>query len=206
MRALPHLLKHVPSSRLFDECLKLFFEGNAQITYQKLIHYDYLRVLFPQMVHAHAHPSHEKMIQLSLQATDKRFAEKDSINPAFLLSVFLWPALQASIHRMKDKKNKFYMQLHHAINEIIRTQLETVMISKRFQFTMQAIWILQFQLEKRRPSRIMTIFQHRYFRAAFDFMALRVHSGEITSEIFDWWKEFQFSDEATQAKMIDNLK
>ena len=207
--ALPNLLKHVPPPRLFDECLKLFFEGNAFVTYQKLVHYRYMDALFPQTMHAlrssFHHHINEKLIMQALHATDQRLQNNDSVNPGFLLAVFLWPVLRARIEKIKNKKNKFYLQLHQIIHDVMRTQLQSVMIPKRLQFIMQTIWMQQFYLEKRRKSRVLTVFSNRYFRAAFDFMALRVTSGEITSEIYDWWKAFQFSDEAAQAKMIDQL-
>ena len=203
--ALPHLLKHVPTSRLFDECLKLFFEGNSVVTFDKLQHYRYTDVLFPQMSHMHDHAAHAKMVHAALKATDHRIASGESVNPAFLFAVFLWPALQKEVHHFRHEKKKFYMQLNQAIHRVSEKQLETVMISKRFQFAMQAMWILQFQLEKRRPARIMTVFNHRYFRAAFDFMALRVECGEVSPAIFNWWKAFQLANAVEQQKMIDKL-
>jgi poly(A) polymerase len=203
--ALPHLLKHVPTSRLFDECIKLFFEGNAEVVFEKLQHYRYLAVLFPQVACMHDHPKHEKMVSLALKATDDRVRGGETVNPAFLFSVFLWPALQAEIHHFRHEKKKFFMRLHKAIDDVVNKQLETVMISKRFQYVIHAVWVLQFQLEKRRPSRILTVFQHRYFRAAIDFMQLRVASGEISADIFNWWKCFQDASAEEQQKMIEKL-
>lgn len=209
LKALPQLLKHVPTSRLFDECLKLFFEGNAVVTYQKLVHYHYLRTLFPELVHvmhANRNAIHEKLIRRALEATDTRFKAGESVNPGFLFAVFLWPVLQLHLSQMKNKKNKFFMRLHQFIHDIIKTQTDSMMIPKRLQFTMQAIWVLQFQLTKRRPNRITTIFNHRYFRAAFDFMELRVQCGEIPSDDLDWWREFQLLDADGQQKMIEKLR
>lgn len=208
LRALTHLLQHVPPSRLFDECLKLFFEGNAWVTYQKLLHYNYLSVLFPQTTYVlqnKKNKTNEQLIELAMTSTDTRIQENNSVNPAFLLAILLWPVLQMRIATIKNKKIKFYFQLHQFIHDIMKTQLQSIMIPKRFQFAMQTIWIMQFQLEMRRKSRIFVVFHHRYFRAAFDFMGLRVKAGEISSEIYDWWQEFQFSDAKTQEKMIEGL-
>ncbi|MCX7126245.1 MAG: polynucleotide adenylyltransferase PcnB [Gammaproteobacteria bacterium] len=207
LRSLTHLLQHVPPSRLFDECIKLFFAGDAWLTYQKLVQYDYLTVLFPQTVKAlQKHDkTQEKLIELALISTDTRLKENNSVNPAFLLAVFLWPVLHLKIAGMKEKKLKFYFQLHQFIHDIIQTQLKSIMIPKRLQFAMQTMWVLQFQLEKRRKSRIMVAYEHRYFRAAVDFMELRVQAGEMAPEIFNWWKAFQLADIATQEKMIEKL-
>ncbi|OGT53763.1 MAG: hypothetical protein A3E84_03570 [Gammaproteobacteria bacterium RIFCSPHIGHO2_12_FULL_42_13] len=203
--ALPHLLQHVPASRLFDECLKLFFKGNASDTFKALHHYHYLEVLFPQVIEALSIPKFEKLIQLALMETDTRFVKGDSLNPAFLFSVFLWPAFQLKIEKFRNKKNKLYFQIHQSIDEVMEQQLKTVTITRRNQFAMQAIWILQFQLERRRKSRIAMIASHRYFRAAVDFMGLRVRAGETSDEIFEWWKKFQLADEKGRGKMISAL-
>lgn len=208
LKSLSHLLRHVSSSRLFDESLKLFFEGNAWSTYQKLLHYDFLKVLFPQTMSAlHAHPdsSHEKLIRLAMQATDTRVHAKESTNPGFLLAVLLWPVLQSNWAKVKNKRDKFFMQLHQVVDDVIKIQLEAIMVPRRFQYIIEAIWIMQFQLEKRRPKRILTLLNHRYFRASFDFMALRVEAGEITPAIFNWWQTFQLADADTQQNMIDAL-
>lgn len=209
LKSLSHLLKHVATSRLYDECLKLFFEGNASLTYQKLLHYHYMGVLFPQtmnVLHAKKDMFAEKLIQLAMDATDARIQSGNSVNPAFLLAVLLWPVLQAQLSTMQNKKDKFFFRLFQMISDIIKTQVNAMMIPKRLQFAIQAIWILQFQLEKRRKSRIYNTYQHRYFRAAFDFMGLRVQAGEMTSDCFDWWEKFQSVNASEQQKMIEVLK
>lgn len=209
LKSLSHLLQHVPSSRLYDECLKLFFEGNAWETYQKLVHYHYMHVLFPQMMyvlHEHKNKSHEKLIYLAMTATDARLKADESVNPAFLFAVLLWPALQEGVAKIKNKKTKFYFRLHQIISDVIRLQVESMMIPKRLQFAIQAIWVLQYQLQKRRPNRIFSTLHHRYFRAAFDFMGLRVQAGEINAEHYEWWKHFQTMDVQAQESLVESLK
>lgn len=208
LKALPHLLQHVPTSRLYDECLKLFFDGNAWVTYEILVHYYYMHTLFPQTMYAlHTHKkSYTKLIELAMKATDARIKAEESVNPAFLLAVLLWPELQEQVSKIKNKKVKFYLRLHQLISDVIHLQVESMMIPKRLQFAIQAIWVLQFQLEKRRPSRILNTFHHRYFRAAFDFMGLRVQSGETTAEHYEWWKQFQLLDTEAQNALVEKLK
>lgn len=207
VKTLPHLLQHVPPSRLYDECMKLFFEGNAWLTYKKLVHYHYMHALFPQTMYAISnHPIHEKLIHLSLEATDARLKSGESVNPAYLFAVFLWPALQERVSKIKNKKGKFYFQLHQIIDDVLQLQVQSIMIPKRLQFAIQAIWILQYQLETRRRKRILSALHHRYFRAAFDFMGLRVQAGEINAEHYEWWKYFQTLDDAAKQTLVDGLK
>ncbi|HLB56185.1 MAG TPA: polynucleotide adenylyltransferase PcnB [Coxiellaceae bacterium] len=208
VKTLSHLLQHVPTSRLYDENLKLFFEGNAWATYQKLVQYRYMHALFPQTMHAlqSEKKSHAKLIELAMKATDARLKTGDSVNPAFLLAILLWPELQEQVSTIQNKKVKFYLRLHQFIIDIIHAQVEAMMIPKRLQFVIQAIWVLQFQLEKRRPNRILNTFHHRYFRAAFDFMGLRVQAGEINAEHYEWWKQFQTLDAQAQEALIESYR
>jgi poly(A) polymerase len=209
LKSLSHLLQHVPTSRLFDESLKLFFEGNALATYEKLLEYRYMDVLFPQTMHAlhsHKNKKHDQLIRLAMKATDDRLQMNESVNPAFLLAILLWPALTAVVAKIKNKKTKFYFQLHQIISDVIHQQVQAMMIPKRLQFAIQAIWILQFQLQNPRKKRVRTIYQHRYFRAAFDFMGLCVEAGETTPEYFNWWKHFQTIDVDAQDKLIEQIK
>lgn len=208
LKKLMHLLQHVPNARLFDECLKLFFEGNAHVTYQKLAHYDFLTVLFPQLAHILQHDQHSvyhKMIDLAMRTTDARIKSNDSVNPGYLLAVLLWPVLQIQLIAMKNKNDKFFMKLHQLSHDVIERQLQAIMIPKRLQFMMQTMWVLQFQLEKRRPKRIFNLFQHRYFRAAVDFLELRVQAGEIKADVYEWWKAFQWANVDDQKAMIQQL-
>lgn len=207
--SLSHLLQHVPPSRLFDELIKLFFEGHGVAVYRALADHDYLSVLFPQTTHVlthHKNNTYQRLIDLAVAATDKRLCAGQSVNPGFLLAVFLWPALQYELNQSRYKKNKFFMRLHHVIGDVLQKQVEVTMISRRYQTTMQSIWLLQFYLEKRRPKRIMHSFNHRYFRAAYDFMCLRAEAGESLSEACEWWRNFQDANQSKQQAMIDALR
>jgi len=203
--SLSSLLQHVPASRLFDECVKLFFEGNAVLSFEKLSHYGYLAVLFSQLSAVQHKAAYQTMVELALKATDHRVRHQETANPAFLFAVFLWPALQMGISHFKHEKKRFFMRLHQAIQDVIEKQLKSVMFPKRTQFAIQIIWVLQSQLEKRRASRIKAIAENRYFRAAIDFMEIRVKAGDISDEIFQWWKAYQLADIVTQEKMIAEL-
>lgn len=207
--SLPQLLQHVPSARLFDEVLKLFFEGNAVASYEKLQQYDFLAALFPDTVRALAaekRPVGKTLIQLAMQATDERLASDQSVNPGFLFSVLLWPVLQMALVRITNRQRKFFMQLHQAIHDVIAREVAVVMIPKRFQAVIQSVWLLQFYLERRRPKRVLNTLNHRYFRAALDFMGLRVEAGECDDKLFKWWTDFYAANNTCRQEMIDALR
>lgn len=206
---LSNLLWHVPPARLFDEVLKLFFEGNALVTFKVLLHFGYMRVLFPQTFHAiekRQNPLDMGVIQLAMKATDSRFAKGQSLNPGFLMAVLLWPAVQDVLVEEKPKHKRYFQVLHAAIEIVLSEQMKTVTIPRRLTAMMSAVWLLQYHLIKRRGNRVYRTLGHRYFRAAFDFLELRVKSGELYQEEYQWWKRFQQEDVEGRARMVDKLK
>lgn len=205
---LSHLLWHVAPARLFDEMLKLFFEGNAFVTYKSLLHYGYMRVLFPAIFEAikeRRQATDTQLIKLAMLATDERFANNQSLNPGFLLAILLWPALQLSLTEQQQKSRYFYQTFHTAMDELLQKQMKTISIPKRLTAMMRAVWLLQYHLMKRRGKRAYRALSHRYFRAAYDFLELRTKSGEPYQEIVDWWREFQEASHERREELLENL-
>lgn len=204
---LSHLLQHVPPARLFEEVLKMFFKGYATKTYKRLQCYGYLKVLFPSACNAmekRKNKIDEQLIQSAMLATDRRYYKGQPINPAFLFAILLWPAVQLLLEE-KEEKTKFYQIFHRAIERVIREQNQSVTIPRRFSVMISSIWILQYHLSRRRPGRVLRLVHHRYFRAAIDFLELRVKSGEPLRPFVKWWRRFQYANEMSRQKMIDKL-
>ena len=205
---LAHLLSHLPPSRLFEEILKLFFKGYAVLTYQRLQRYGYLEVLFTYTARALAQPDtdlYHRLIELACAATDERVATDKSVNPGFLFAILLWPALQQRLSQQQAKQCKLYQAMHQALEQVIADQLETIKIPKRFTTMIRAIWLLQYHLISRRGKRVWRTFNHRYFRAAYDFLALRAEIGEPYQEAVDWWTCFQKAKRSGRQRMIKDL-
>lgn len=202
------LLSQVPHARLFDEILKLFFEGNAAASYQQLKETGYMQTLFPHSMEIIAKKNavdYAQLITLAMHASDERFANQKSLNPGFLLGVLLWPVVQQLLQKYFEKHKRFFPALHHGISAAIDRQLATVIIPRRFTTMMRAVWTLQYHLERRRPKRIFRIFYQRYFRASFDFLALRAEAGEPLQDLVSWWQDFQDGDKKERLKMIQDL-
>lgn len=202
------LLQPISSSRLFDEVLKLFFAGSAYASFQALQKYDFLKVFFPHYVDAlkSTRAKHyEALVTEAMVATDDRYRNEQSLNPGFLFSVMLWPALQELIHAHPARKNKFHFVLHHAMAEVLKKQLQVLSIPKRLTAMMRDIWMLQYHLKQRRGKRVYRTLNHRYYRAAIDFMMLRAKVGEPVDSLVEWWKKFQLADENERHAMLEIL-
>ena len=206
---LTELLQHVPPSRLFDEVLKLFFTGNAFASYERLKHHDFLKILFPQYVSvlSTAEAAHyQALVEEAMHATDYRYKNDQSLNPGFLFSVLLWPALQELIQANPLHKKKLFYVLHKSIEEVLDRELVVISIPKRLTAMMRDIWMLQYHLKQRRGKRVYRTLNHRYYRAAIDFMMLREKVGEPVAELVTWWRNFQSADEALQKQLLDALQ
>jgi poly(A) polymerase len=68
---------------------------------------------------------------------------------------------------------------------------------------MREIWSLQPRFEKRIGSSPLTLVEQPRFRAAFDFMRLRVQSGELEEELGNWWEEFSLCEPEQRVRMLE---
>ncbi len=117
--------------------------------------------------------------------------------------MLLWPAIQKKLQ--EHPQQKFHLALRHAIEEVLKNQMEVLVIPHRLTAMMRAIWLLQYYLIKPRGQRAYRTFFHRYFRAAFDFLELRVKVGEPYGEIFNWWQKFRYAQTEEREQMLKDL-
>lgn len=206
IKTLKDLIWNVPPARLFEEVLKLFFTGHAYKTFQVLQDYDYFSILFPQTIQAiQKLPEFSKLIEKALLNTDNRIKHDQSVNPAFLLAVFLWGPFQLELKNQKKQHHKIFIAQQKASDQVIRNQLETITIPKRFTQVIKEIWELQYRLPKRYGKRAFQTLTMRRFRAAYDFLLLRADVDDSWQELADWWTQFQSADETEQESMLEKL-
>jgi poly(A) polymerase len=205
---LGHLLLNVSSARMFEEVLKLFHGGYALETYEMLRHYGLFRYLFPLTEDSLAgEDEHYPRLLLprALANTDQRIEEDKPVNPAFLFSAILWEPVRLVMERKIAQGQHPYEALQQAGEEVLRDELRHVSIPKRFSFPMREIWALQPRLARRQGKHAFRMLEHKRFRAAYDFLLLRAHAGEVPQELADWWTGFQEVDEAGRAAMVQSL-
>jgi len=180
------LLSAVPAARLFEDILKLFYCGHAKRAFELLRHYGLFEILFPLTdTILSSHPQKEHYLTLvvkSCENTDERLRQNLSLNPAFLFAVLLWPALQVKVEQHLAEGKKPYVAFEKGVNEVIAQQLKTVAIPKRHTAIVREIWALQRVMEKRIHRHMNWALAHPRFRAAYDFLLLRLQSGETSLE------------------------
>jgi poly(A) polymerase len=204
MRELASLLHHVPPARMLDEVLKLFHSGHAVETMDMLRDAGLFRHLFPftEQCLVEGGPN---ISTLALANTDQRIREGKPVIPAFLFASMLWEPLRTDTEKLVDTGMPQRAAEATATTDLLRDQSQYVSLPRRLTVVMKEIWSLQSRLERRQPRTIMSTLQHKRFRAAYDFLLLRVETGEASREIADWWTSIQDCPSPEQHKMIKAL-
>ena len=204
------LLTHVSSARLFDEITKLFFSGNALKTFHLLKDQDLLRYLLPHTTLALEHPERHQEIALfidtMLEQTDARILADKGVNPAFLYAAMLWYPCQLEVQKRLSTTEHRYQAYEEASQSVINAQMKSIAIPRRLIGILREIWQMQFQLEKRAPSRVLSLVYLQRFRASYDFLLLRAVALPKLAPLADWWTRFYEGDEDQRAEMITLLR
>jgi len=209
------LMANIPAARMFEEFLKLFISGKAEVTFEQLKKYDLFRYFFPatdQMLSEGTHHHIERFIVQALKNTDSRINNEQRVTPAFLFAAMLWYPLQSHIERIRNGQPHMSPQdiFFAALAEIMSEQQQSIAIPKRFQAVMKDIWILQDKLSRRDGKRAYKALEHQKFRAGYDFLLLRaeIESTQENDELHElakWWTDFQSNDHNTQELMIKSV-
>lgn len=199
------LLQHVPAARLFEEVLKLFHHGQALKTYELLLHYRLFEQLFPQTANCLEQETAGTLLEIACQNTDQRVKAGKTVSPSFLFAVFLWPAVQTRVRHALTRHTPLVIAYQQAISYVLTAQQKKIMLPKRYSSAVREIWELQNRLLQRRSFMIPQLMQHPRFRAAYDFILLRVQIQEIPAEIGEWWTDFLQLNETQQKKWLESI-
>jgi len=194
------LLDGIPSSRLYEEVLKLFLDGFALQNFELLRHYNLFRHLFPEtdaLLDEDPGGPAATLLTHGLGDTDQRIQEDKPVTPAFLFAVLLWPVYMAEHGAALAECGKPFQAVQLAGSRTVSLQAQHIAIPKRFSYPMRDIWALQPRFASLRGKRPFRLFANGRFRAAWDFLLLRSRSGEDLDELCDWWARFQ---EATESE------
>ena len=186
------LLADVAPARLFDEFSKMFLHGHGQCAFDLLRKHALVDVLFRLA------PGGEEIARMALANTDQRVAEGKPVTPGFLLAAFLWreycDRVQSLPGQRLRKQGALAEEREEAASAVLRAQQETVAAPRRHGYFVRDVWALQPRFERTTPKNAAKLLAHRRFRAAYDFLLLRVQAGEAPAELGAWWTEAQTGD------------
>ena len=175
------MLTAIPPARLFDEFAKMFLNGHGECAFDLLSRYGLAEILFPLL--------DRPMIRQALASTDQRVAENKPVTEGFLVAALLWREYQQRIKGLNARPNA--EDRDEAACAVLAAQRRTIAVPRRHGYFVRDVWALQPILERRTASGIAHALAHRRFRAAYDFLLLRVEAGEVAAELGDWWTKAQ---------------
>jgi len=76
------------------------------------------------------------------------------------------------------------------------------LIPRRAAVPIREIWELQLRLENPRLRRPARLLENRRFRAAYDFLLLRIEAGDADPAHGNWWTRLQEADLSQREQLI----
>jgi len=188
------LLDGIPPARLLDEFQKLFLAGFGQRAFELLLQYRMLEHLFPATAAWLAQEPDgmtARLVRAGLANTDRRVAEDRPVTPMFLFAVLLFGPVSAAAQRRFEAGSQAGQAIAEAVDEVVREQNHRIGIPKRYSIPMREMLALQPRFHRRQGRRALGFIGHPRFRAAYDFLLLRVEAGGEDAAIGQWWTEIQ---------------
>ncbi|MCG9713428.1 polynucleotide adenylyltransferase PcnB [Shewanella insulae] len=189
------LLKDIPAARMYEEVLKLFFNGQAQNNFAMMRDFGLFAPLFPLVDNLLEEdskgPSH-KMAKAIMRNTDQRVEQDKSVTPAFFYAAMLWyPLSQRADDIALESGLSQYDAFYAAMGDVMEQQCRTISIPRRFSTPAKDIWQLQLRFERNQGTRAFKFIEHPKFRAAYDLLLLRAEAeGGNLAKTAAWWKSF----------------
>ena len=191
---LASLLGEAAPARLFEEMLKLFLSGHAVASFEGLEAHGLLGALLPETAAAlrsNRSGALRRMLLQGLANTDARVAADEPVSPAFLFALLLWPAYCRALAGLQAQGMHAEEAQRRAADRVTLHQVQTIALPKRFSLPMQEIWLLQTRFSSRQRKRVFRLLAHPRFRAAFDFLVLRLAASDTHAADVEFWREAQ---------------
>ena len=202
IRRLAPLLEHVPPARLYDEMLKLLMSGHASACVRQLREEGLSKGVLPLLDVILEQPLGERFVTLALAQTDERVQSGRPVSPAFLFAALLWHEVLAASKARQAKGERPLPALEAAMDRVLDAQFEKLALTRKLTAIMREVWVLQPRFEHRGGQRPYRLVESPRFRMAYDFLALRAASGEVSAELEAWWRAFQSADAETRQAML----
>ena len=200
------LIDHVPSSRLFDETLKLLTCGHAMDCLRQLQAAGLHKGLLPLVDAIFREEGGEQFVERALARTDARVRAGKTISPSFLFAALLWKLVNKRWQALCAEGEHPSQALIQAADSVVAEQTRTLAIQRRFQADMREIWFMQPRFERVNAKAIWRMMEQPRFRAAVDFLQLRAENREVDSVQAQWWMDLANADHALRSEMIESYQ
>lgn len=202
IKKLAHLVGNVPSSRLFDEAIKLLACGQAIHCLRQLQQEDLIKYILPVFPQVYQQENDKRFLDIAFERTDQRVRTGQSVSPSFLFAALLWPLVRQQWEERQSSGVPIIPAMNDAASTIIDNYSPQMFIQRRFQADMREIWFMQARFERIRNRAIWRLIEQPRFRAAVDFLQLRAANREFDSVEAQWWMDLANANHKTRAEMI----
>jgi poly(A) polymerase len=210
IKRMADLLVNVPTSRMFDEMIKLLQTGHSLASLEELrkqgLHKGVFPLLDAVLDDAHRHDGREKFIQLALADTDRRVGEGKPVAPSFMLACMLWHDVLRHWEVLRANGEPVIQALQQAIDLAFNERVGDISGRGKLAADMRDIWMMQPRFERRTPSAAASLVEQPRFRAGFDFLRLRAEAGEVEAELGQWWEDYSLADEDARAELLATVR
>jgi poly(A) polymerase len=196
------LLSSIAGGRIFDEYQKILLYGQAEKNFDTLVKMNILPILFPALARSLNVSWFADMVRQALRNTDERYYARKTINPAFLIGVFLWQELQSTKKKLTEKMS-YKKAYQDAVKMTLTAQNKITGMPRYMTEMIEDVWALQRQLELRRKKNILGIVTHSKYRAAYDFLLLRSQVGQVKPALCQWWEKLYMMSESDRSEFIE---
>ncbi len=205
LREMKGLLADVPQSRLFDEMLKLLQTGHALASIAQLKSLGLGTGIYP-LLDVVVELADDPFLKLALQDTDRRVGEGKPVAPSFLLSCVLWSDVRLGWDQRRKRGEPVMPALQDAIDDAFNAKIGDVSGRGKLAADMREIWAMQPRFERRVGSSPYSLLEQPRFRAGFDFLRLRAQTGEVDTELAEWWEKFSTAYDDERHAMIEEVR
>ncbi len=195
-------LQNVPRARLFDEVMKMLTSGAAQACVSAMREYGIKPELFP-MLEDVLGKEPNPLIWRGLKRADDRLALGKSISMSFIFAVLFWEQFKAGIDKAVEEAPWL------SPKERVREGVQAIIYSDsasglqhRYVSDMAEILRLQYSFNATTGKSPFKLLQKPRFRAAFDFLQLRVACDDAPRELADWWVSFEGSTPEDRMELV----
>lgn len=205
IRTLAFLLNSVPPARLFEEVCKLFLTGHGLRSMEALQRFGLSSSLFPALAGGNMSGQIElgSLLRQALENTDARIREGKSVTPAFLFAALLWQPMKERSEALIADGMAVYDAFMVAADEVFAAQSHSTAVPRRFSAVSKQIWSLQPRFTKTSGARWKRLLLEQRFRAAYDFLLLRVAEDPSLVEQAAFWTRAQQGLTVSEPDSVD---
>ena len=130
-------------------------------------------------------------IDQALVNTDSRVNTGQPVSPGFIFAVLLWPVVHQQASQIQSDRQKMIPALAQVGETVIKRQVRHISIPRRFSQMARDIWSSQPRFQRTQGKQPQRLLGYAVFRAAYDFMCIQSMVGLVSTNLAQWWTEYQ---------------